>query len=56
MTVHTIREKKARHEPITFLTAYDYPTGRLVDEAGVDMVLVGDTLAEVVLVTKTRFP
>src|SRR6516165_1814491 len=56
MTVHTIREKKARHEPITFLTAYDYPTGRLVDEAGVDMVLVGDTLAEVVLGYENTLP
>jgi 3-methyl-2-oxobutanoate hydroxymethyltransferase len=49
ITTLTIHEKKLRHEPITCLTAYDYATSRLVDEAGVDMVLVGDSLAQVVL-------
>src|ERR1700739_5037465 len=48
-TTTTIHEKKLRHEPITCLTAYDYATARLVDEAGIDMVLVGDSLAQVVL-------
>src|SRR5690348_15416832 len=49
VTIQTIQEKKQRREPITCLTAYDYPTARLVDEASVDMVLVGDSLAMVVL-------
>jgi len=49
VTALTIQEKKQRHEPITCLTAYDYATSRLVDEAGVDMILVGDSLAQVVL-------
>jgi 3-methyl-2-oxobutanoate hydroxymethyltransferase len=49
ITVSTIQEKKSRHEPITVLTAYDYATARLVDEAGIDVVLVGDSLAMVVL-------
>jgi 3-methyl-2-oxobutanoate hydroxymethyltransferase len=49
VTVHTIQEKKQRHQALTCLTAYDYPTARLVDEAGVDMILVGDSLAMVVL-------
>ncbi|MGH9637501.1 MAG: 3-methyl-2-oxobutanoate hydroxymethyltransferase, partial [Candidatus Angelobacter sp.] len=48
-TTTTIHEKKLRHEPITCLTAYDYATARLVDQAGIDMILVGDSLAQVVL-------
>jgi 3-methyl-2-oxobutanoate hydroxymethyltransferase len=49
VTIQTIQEKKQRQQPITCLTAYDYPTARIVDESGVDMVLVGDSLAMVVL-------
>src|SRR5579859_3664584 len=49
VTTTTIHEKKLRHEPITCLTAYDYATARLVDQAGIDMILVGDSLAQVVL-------
>jgi 3-methyl-2-oxobutanoate hydroxymethyltransferase len=56
VTVATIREKKLRHEPITSLTAYDYATARLVDEAGIDMILVGDSLAQVVLGYDTTLP
>jgi 3-methyl-2-oxobutanoate hydroxymethyltransferase len=49
ITTATLREFKLRHEPITCLTAYDYATARLVDEAGIEMVLVGDSLAQTVL-------
>lgn len=48
-TVLTLAEKRRRGEPITLLTAYDYPTARAVDEAGIDAILVGDSLAMVVL-------
>ena len=49
ITIASIREQKVRREPITCLTASDYPTARLVDEAGIDMVLVGDSLAQTML-------
>ncbi|MGH9518147.1 MAG: 3-methyl-2-oxobutanoate hydroxymethyltransferase, partial [Terriglobales bacterium] len=49
MTMPGLAEKKRLSEPICALTAYDYATARLVDEAGVDLVLVGDSLAMVVL-------
>jgi len=44
-----LAELKQRGEPIVMVTAYDYPSGRLVDAAGVDLVLVGDTAAMVVM-------
>ncbi|HKW35238.1 MAG TPA: 3-methyl-2-oxobutanoate hydroxymethyltransferase [Candidatus Acidoferrum sp.] len=56
VTINSIREKKAQRRPITFITAYDYPTARLVDEAGIDMILVGDTLSEVVLGYENTIP
>src|ERR1700689_5887729 len=49
VTTASLRELKLRHEPITCLTAYDYATARLVDEAGIEMILVGDSLAQAML-------
>ena len=49
VTVRDIAEMKVRGERIPMLTAYDYPSARLADEAGVPMILVGDSLGMVVL-------
>src|SRR5438046_10512781 len=49
ITVPHILDRKLRSAKITCLTAYDYPTARLVDEAGIDIILVGDSLVNVVL-------
>ena len=56
ITTASLHEKKLRHEPITCLTAYDYPSARLVDEAGIDVILVGDSLAQVVLGYDSTLP
>ncbi len=49
ITVKQILQKKRSGEKIVILTAYDYPLAALLDESGVDIVLVGDSLANVVL-------
>lgn len=49
ITAASLRDKKFHHEPITCLTAYDYSSARLVDEGGIDVVLVGDSLAMTML-------
>ena len=45
----SLRSSKERGEKLVCLTAYDYPTARIVDEAGIDIILVGDSLGNVVL-------
>lgn len=49
VSLTNLAEKKARGERIVMVTAYDYPTARLADEAGLDLVLVGDSAAMTVL-------
>ena len=48
-TVLTLQQAKNENKKITMLTAYDYSTARLIDEAGVNMILVGDSLGNVML-------
>jgi 3-methyl-2-oxobutanoate hydroxymethyltransferase len=56
ITIQTLQEKKQNKQPITALTAYDYATARLVDEAGIDLILVGDSLAMVVMGYDSTLP
>lgn len=49
VTIAELHQKKASGQKITMMTAYDYPTGHLVDEAGIDTILVGDSLGMVML-------
>ena len=55
-TIATFRQKKERSEPITMLTAYDYPTALAEDRAGIDSILVGDSLGMVVLGYQNTLP
>lgn len=49
ITVNTLREYKENNEKITMLTAYDYSTAKILDEVGVDTILVGDSVGMVML-------
>ncbi|HEY1810446.1 MAG TPA: 3-methyl-2-oxobutanoate hydroxymethyltransferase [Acidobacteriaceae bacterium] len=56
VTFQSLQEKKQTGRPLTALTAYDYATARLLDEAGIDLILVGDSLAQVVLGYENTLP
>jgi 3-methyl-2-oxobutanoate hydroxymethyltransferase len=56
VTVRDLRMFKERGERFAMLTAYDYPTGRILDEAGVPVILVGDSLAQTILGYETTLP
>ncbi len=56
VTIQTLRDKKARGERMTFLTAYDYPFAILEQKAGIDVILVGDSMGMVVLGYNSTLP
>lgn len=56
VTINQIKEMKQKGEKITMLTAYDYVTAKLIDEAGIPLILVGDTLGMVVLGYDSTIP
>lgn len=56
ITIKEIKELKDRGEKIPMLTAYDYATAKLVDEAGIPLILVGDSLGMVVLGYESTIP
>src|SRR5262245_66267280 len=56
ITIHTLRAMKERGEKITVLTAYDATFARLLDDAGTDVLLVGDSLGMVVQGHDTTLP
>ncbi len=56
ITIHTLGRMRERGERIAMLTAYDYPTAKLLDAAGLDVLLVGDSLGMVVLGYPTTLP
>ena len=56
VTINQIKEMKQKGEKITMLTAYDYSTAKIVDEAGIPLILVGDSLSMVVLGYESTIP
>ena len=56
VSINQIKEMKQNGEKISMLTAYDYTTAKIVDEAGIPMILVGDSLGMVVLGFDTSIP
>jgi 3-methyl-2-oxobutanoate hydroxymethyltransferase len=56
VTIGQLRRKKEKGQKITMMTAYDYPTATLVDEAGIDTILVGDSLGMVMLGYESTVP
>ena len=56
VTVRSLAQRKAKQQPITMLTAYDFTFARIFDQAAIDMLLVGDSLGNVVQGAETTLP
>ncbi|MFM2136445.1 MAG: 3-methyl-2-oxobutanoate hydroxymethyltransferase, partial [Bacteroidota bacterium] len=56
ITTHTLQEMKKRGEKISMLTAYDYSFARILDDAGLDVLLVGDSASNVMAGHETTLP
>jgi len=56
VTINQIKEMKQKGEKVTMLTAYDYSTAKIIDEVGIPLILVGDSLAMVVLGYESTIP
>ena len=56
VTTHVLQEMKRNNEKISMLTSYDYSIAKIVDEAGIDVVLVGDSASNVMAGHETTLP
>ena len=56
VTIHDLKEMKARGEKITMLTAYDYPMGRILDQCGIEVLLIGDSVGNVMMGLENTLP
>jgi len=56
LTITKMKDMKKQNQPISVLTAYDYPSAKIAEEAGIDVILVGDSLGNVVLGYDTTIP
>ena len=56
ITTNTLHEMKLKNEKISMLTAYDFTFARIVDEANVDVILVGDSASNVIAGNETTLP
>jgi 3-methyl-2-oxobutanoate hydroxymethyltransferase len=56
LSIHKLREWKAQDQRFAMITAYDYPSARLVEQAGIPIILVGDSLGSVVLGYESTIP
>ncbi len=56
VTTHVLQEMKLKREKISMLTSYDYSMARIVDEAGIDVILVGDSASNVMAGNTTTLP
>ncbi|MDX1430010.1 MAG: 3-methyl-2-oxobutanoate hydroxymethyltransferase, partial [Rhodothermales bacterium] len=56
VTTQTLQEMKAARTPVAMLTAYDYTSARILDSAGIDVILVGDSASNVIAGHETTLP